>query len=52
MNFSEDPENEVRPVAALDLRVIGKIVLSRVFTLPVEALPAALFFFILTGIFV
>ena len=40
-----------RGVAALDLRVIGRIVLSWVVTLPVGAGLAALFFFTLKGIF-
>ncbi len=40
-----------RGLAALDLRVIGRIVLSWVVTLPVGAGLAALFFFTLKGIF-
>ena len=40
-----------RGIAALDLRVIGKIILSWVVTLPVGAILAALFFFTLKGIF-
>ncbi|MFQ5572342.1 MAG: inorganic phosphate transporter [Rhodothermales bacterium] len=40
-----------RGIGALDLRVIGKIVLSWVVTLPVGGLLAAFFFFTLKGIF-
>jgi PiT family inorganic phosphate transporter len=40
-----------RGIAALDLRVIGKIGLSWIVTLPVGAGLSALFFFILRGIF-
>jgi len=40
-----------RGIAALDLRVIGKIVLSWVVTLPVGAALSAFFFFTLKGIF-
>jgi PiT family inorganic phosphate transporter len=40
-----------RGIAALDLRVIGKIVLSWVVTLPIGALLSALFYFTLKGIF-
>ena len=40
-----------RGIAAIDLRVIGKIVLSWVVTLPIGALLSALFYFTLKGIF-
>ena len=40
-----------RGVGAIDLRVIGKIVVSWVVTLPAGGILAALFFFILKGIF-
>jgi PiT family inorganic phosphate transporter len=40
-----------RGVGAIDLRVIGKIVVSWVVTLPAGGILAALFFFILRGIF-
>ena len=40
-----------RGIAALDLRMIGKIVVSWVVTLPIGAALAALFFFILRAIF-
>lgn len=40
-----------RGIAALDMRVIGKIVLSWVVTLPIGAALSALFFFILRAIF-
>ena len=40
-----------RGIAALDLRVVGKIVVSWVVTLPIGAGLAALFFFVLKGIF-
>lgn len=40
-----------RGVGALDLRVIGSIVISWVVTLPAGALLAALFFFVFKGIF-
>ncbi len=40
-----------RGVGAIDLRVIGRIVISWVVTLPVGAFLAMLFFFILKGIF-
>lgn len=40
-----------RGFAALDLRVIGKIILSWLVTLPIGAGLAALFFFVLRGIF-
>ena len=40
-----------RGLAALDLRVIGKIIISWVVTLPIAALLAAFFFFTLKGMF-
>jgi len=40
-----------RGIAALDMRVVGKIVLSWVVTLPIGAGLSALFFFILKAIF-
>lgn len=40
-----------RGIAAIDLRVIGRIILSWVVTLPVGAVLAAFFFFVLKGIF-
>ena len=40
-----------RGIAAIDLRVIGKIVLSWVVTLPIGALLSAFFYFTLKGIF-
>jgi PiT family inorganic phosphate transporter len=40
-----------RGVGAIDLRVIGKIVISWVVTLPAGGILAALFFFLLKGIF-
>ncbi|MFV1973155.1 MAG: inorganic phosphate transporter [Thiohalobacterales bacterium] len=40
-----------RGIGAIDLRVIGNIIISWVVTLPVGAALAALFFFILKGIF-
>ncbi|TNG02888.1 MAG: inorganic phosphate transporter [Gammaproteobacteria bacterium] len=40
-----------RGVGALDLRVIGNIVVSWIITLPVGGVLAALFFFVLKGIF-
>jgi PiT family inorganic phosphate transporter len=40
-----------RGIGALDLRVIGNIVLSWVVTLPAGALLAAIFFFLFKGIF-
>lgn len=40
-----------RGIAALDLRVVGKILVSWVVTLPVGAILAAFFFFTLKGIF-
>ena len=40
-----------RGIAAIDLRVIGKIVLSWVVTLPIGALLSAFFYFTLQGIF-
>ena len=40
-----------RGVGAIDLRVIGNIVISWVVTLPVGGVLAALFFFTLKGIF-
>ncbi|GMQ81596.1 MAG: inorganic phosphate transporter [Rhodothermia bacterium] len=40
-----------RGIAALDLRVVGKIVVSWVVTIPVGALLAAVFYFMLKGIF-
>jgi PiT family inorganic phosphate transporter len=41
-----------RGVGAIDLRVVGKIVVSWVVTLPAGGILAALFFFILKGIFI
>ncbi|AHF02777.1 phosphate permease [Marichromatium purpuratum 984] len=40
-----------RGIAALDLRVIGNIVLSWIITLPAGAILAAIFFYVLAGIF-
>jgi len=40
-----------RGIGALDLRVIGKIIVSWVVTLPIAAVLSALFFFTLKGIF-
>ena len=40
-----------RGLAALDLRVIGKIVVSWIVTLPIAAILSALFFFTLKGMF-
>jgi len=40
-----------RGVGALDLRVLGNIVISWLVTLPVGGILAALFFFVLKGIF-
>ncbi|MCP3964151.1 MAG: inorganic phosphate transporter [bacterium] len=40
-----------RGLGALDLRVVGGILLSWVFTLPVAGMLAAVFFFALTGLF-
>ncbi|MFT5143169.1 MAG: PiT family inorganic phosphate transporter [Rhodothermales bacterium] len=40
-----------RGIAALDLRVVGRIVLSWIVTLPIGAGLSALFFFLLRGIF-
>ena len=40
-----------RGIGALDLRVIGRIIVSWVVTLPIAAILSALFFFILKGIF-
>ena len=40
-----------RGIAALDLRVIGKIILSWLVTLPIGAVLAALFFYLLKMIF-
>ncbi|MFV1981050.1 MAG: inorganic phosphate transporter, partial [Rhodothermia bacterium] len=40
-----------RGIGSLDLRVIGKIIVSWVATLPIAGLLAALFFFILKAIF-
>jgi PiT family inorganic phosphate transporter len=40
-----------RGIGALDLRVIGNIVVSWIVTLPAGALLAAIFFFLMKGIF-
>ena len=40
-----------RGIGAIDLRVIGKIILSWIVTLPIGGLLAAFFFFTLKGIF-
>ena len=40
-----------RGIAAIDLRVVGRILISWIVTLPIGAILAALFFFILRGIF-
>jgi PiT family inorganic phosphate transporter len=40
-----------RGVGAVDLRVLGNIVVSWIITLPVGAILAAMFFFLLKGIF-
>jgi len=40
-----------RGIGALDLRVIGNIVISWIVTLPAGAILAALFFFLFKGIF-
>jgi PiT family inorganic phosphate transporter len=40
-----------RGFAALDIRVIGKIIVSWVVTLPAGGILAALFFFMLKGMF-
>jgi len=40
-----------RGIGALDLRVIGKIIISWIITLPVGGVLAAFFFFTLKGMF-
>lgn len=40
-----------RGIAALDLKVVGRIILSWIVTLPVAGIVAAVFFYILKGIF-
>jgi PiT family inorganic phosphate transporter len=40
-----------RGIGAIDLRVIGKIIITWIITLPVGALLSALFFYGLSGIF-
>ncbi|NNF03924.1 MAG: inorganic phosphate transporter, partial [Rhodothermales bacterium] len=40
-----------RGIAALDLKVVGRIIASWIVTLPVAGIVAAVFFYILRGIF-
>ena len=40
-----------RGIAALDLRVVGRILISWIVTLPIGAILAAIFYFVLKGIF-